>query len=97
MVLKQRHAVLDYDTWRTVSWATAHHVGTAVAEVLMCQYWPAHLRGEYHRLFRGYNAERSPRINTVRHLLGESAQLDIALARADLELQATREKIRKWQ
>lgn len=97
MVLKQRHDVLDYDTWRTVSWATAHHVGTAVAGVLMSHYWPERLRGEYHRLFRGYNPERSPRINSVRHLLGESATLDIALARADLELQATQQKIQKWQ
>jgi hypothetical protein len=72
-------------------------VGAGAAGVLMAQYWPERLRGEYHRLFRGYNAERSPRINTVRHLLGESATLDIALARADLELQATQEKIRKWQ
>lgn len=97
MVLKQQHATLDYDTWRTVAWATAHHVGTQVAGVLMNQYWPERLRGEYHRLFRGYNAERSPRINTVRHLLGEAAASDIALARAQLEIDSAKEKIRKWQ
>ena len=97
MVLHHQHAVLDYDTWRTVAWATAHHVGPGAAGIIMNSYWPEKKPGEYARLYRGYDPSRSPSIRTVRHLLGADAQTDIELARADLQIQITREMITKWQ
>ena len=68
--LKARHTELDYDTWLTVSWATAHHVGTDVAAVVMNQYWPEKKRSEYSRLYQGYDAARSPTIGSIRKLVG---------------------------
>lgn len=97
MVMQQRYTTLDYDTWRTVAWATAHHIGPAAAGVLMAQYWPEKQRGEYARLYRTYNAERSPKIGSVRHMLGEDAAGDIALARAQLEIDSVTARIKKWQ
>ena len=61
---------LDYDTWRTVAWATAHHMGVNTAQTLMNQYWPERKRGEYRQLYQGYCAERSPTIGSIRKLAG---------------------------
>ena len=97
MVLQQKYTVLDYDTWRTTAWATAHHIGPAAAGVLMHEYWPERERGEYQRLYRTYNAERSPKIGSIRHILGEAAAGDIALARAQLEIDSVNARIKKWQ
>jgi hypothetical protein len=68
--LKQRYVSLDYDTWLTVSWATAHHLGPAVAQHIMSQHWPEKKRGEYSRLYRGYDPVRSPTIGSIRKLVG---------------------------
>jgi hypothetical protein len=97
MVLQQKYATLDYDTWRTTAWATAHHIGAPAAGVLMHQYWPERERGEYQRLYKTYNAERSPRIGSIRHILGEEAAGEIALARAQLEIDNVTARIKKWQ
>jgi hypothetical protein len=66
--VKTAHADLDYDTWRTVAWAVAHHLGVGVAQQVMPMYWPERQRNEYAHLYRGYNPARSPTIGTIRHL-----------------------------
>ena len=68
--LRARYASLDYDTWLTVSWATAHHLGTGVAQHVMSQHWPEKKPGEYRRLYRGYDSGRSPTIGSIRKLVG---------------------------
>ena len=65
-----QHTILDYDTWRTVAWATAHHVGVPLAQQIMCEYWPEKKPGEYRMLYSGYSPERSPTIGSIRMLAG---------------------------
>jgi len=65
-----QHTILDYDTWRTVAWATAHHVGVPLAQQIMCGYWPENKPGEYRSLYSGYSAQRSPTIGSIRMLAG---------------------------
>jgi len=67
-LLRGQHPTLDYDTWRTVAWATAHHLGVPVAQALMPLYWPEKKSGEYRQLYSGYSAERSPTIGSIRML-----------------------------
>lgn len=68
--LKQRHAALNYDDWRTVCWGVAHSLGRAAAQIIMQQYYPERERGEYSNLFRTWNKSRSPTLGSVRFLAG---------------------------
>lgn len=84
--LKQRYPSLDYDTWLTVSWATAHHLGPAVAQHVMSQHWPEKKRGEYGRLYRGYDPVRSPTIGSIRKLVGPVRSDETKLTALQIQL-----------
>lgn len=85
-LLRGQHTILDYDTWRTVAWATAHHVGVDVARVLMSQYWPEKKPGEYGSLYRGYSPERSPTIGSIRMLAGPRRRDEVKLTALQIRL-----------
>lgn len=69
--LKETKSVLDYDTWRTVSWALAHNLGRGPAKVLINLYYPEQRRGEYEQIFKTWNKAKSPTIASIKHLVGE--------------------------
>lgn len=85
-LVRGQHTTLDYDAWRTVAWATAHHVGVDVAQVLMSQYWPEKKRGEYRSLYSGYSAERSPTIGSIRKLAGPVRRDEVKLTALQIRL-----------
>lgn len=85
-LVKQRFTQLDYDSWRTVAWATAHHVGPDVASVILPTYWPELKPGEYSRLFNRYNPEISPTIGSIRKLAGYVPPTEVKLTKLQLKL-----------
>jgi hypothetical protein len=70
--LKETRAILDYDTWRTVSWALAHYLGRDAARFLINLYYPEQRAGEYNQIFRTWNKAKSPTLATIKHMVGES-------------------------
>jgi hypothetical protein len=73
--LKETRTTLDYDTWRTVSWALAHNLGRGAARVLINLYYPEQRSGEYNQIFKTWNKAKSPTLATLKHLVGESRAL----------------------
>lgn len=70
--LKERHLTLAYDDWRTVAWASAHHVGRGPAYIMLQQYYPEQRRGEYSDLFKTWNKSKSPTIGSIMEMAGLS-------------------------
>jgi hypothetical protein len=73
--LREQQGTLDYDTWRTVSWALAHYLGRDAARYLINLYYPEQKTGEYNQIFRTWNKAKSPTLATLKHLVGESRVL----------------------
>jgi hypothetical protein len=55
----------DYDDWRDIAWMVATCVGESEAQNIMRNFWPEIKRGEYQRLFNGYNSSLSPKIGSL--------------------------------
>jgi hypothetical protein len=91
--LKSRRPVLSYDEWLIVSFGIASHVGTQVAEVMLQEYYPEQSRGEYRRLFKAYNASRSPTIGSVVFLAGPEPKVEHKYKKPLAELKKILEKI----
>jgi hypothetical protein len=70
--VKQRYPQLNYDQWRTVAWATAHHLGRGVAEIVLREFYPEQHRNEYRNLFQSWHKERSPTWGTVCFMAGKT-------------------------
>jgi hypothetical protein len=71
-VLSKLRAVfpmLEYDLWRTVTWAVLHALGRDAGMIVMQKYYPAKESGEYKKLTTGWNKAKSPSIGTLVHLL----------------------------
>ena len=73
--LREQRGTLDYDTWRTVSWALAHYLGREAARYLINLYYPEQKSGEYNQIFRTWNKAKSPTLATLKHMVGESKVL----------------------
>jgi hypothetical protein len=73
--LREQRSRLDYDTWRTVSWALAHYLGREAARFLINVYYPEQKSGEYNQIFRTWNKARSPTLATLKHMVGESKMM----------------------
>jgi hypothetical protein len=94
--LKTKYFTLEYSTWRNVAWSVYRCIGPAAGLVLMQQYYPEQHAGEYNNLMRGWNAQKSPGIGTLRYMVRDllalearqlQAQIDQALLDAVTRLQ----------
>jgi hypothetical protein len=54
----------DYDTFKTIAWATCHTVGQHTAQNLMMTYWPTKTKKEPH-VIKTWKRDRSPTVGTL--------------------------------
>jgi len=78
----------DYDTFKTIAWATCHTIGQHNANMLMTRYWPTKTKKEQ-QVIKTYNQNKSPTIGTLIKLSGMSS-----LERQLLETQMKLRKIK---
>ena len=61
----------DYDTFKTIAWATCHTIGQHNANMLMTRYWPTKTKKEQ-QVIKTYNQNKSPTIGTLIKMSGVS-------------------------
>jgi hypothetical protein len=70
--VKKKHPVLEYETWLRVTFATFKELGTGAGAILMQQYYPESLSGEYAKLSTTYNPSKSPGKSSLRFMVRDN-------------------------
>jgi hypothetical protein len=68
--IKQDNPTLNYDEWRSITWATISHVGKEIGIQLMKTLWPENKKNEYIALCKNYDKSRSPTLGSLVYKAG---------------------------
>jgi hypothetical protein len=89
-VIKEDIGNLDYDSWMKITYALCHEVGKVECVNIMRSHYPEQKKGEYQKLLKTWNKERSPKFGTLGHYLKQSSKGVLLLSK----LNAVQDKAR---